>query len=150
MNIIPCIHVLNFRACTQTQHTHNPVMSFPNLWVWLLLVSLLSIRFWKSKMIKNTICCYVSGNKHNILSTTFSWSSRNATMIFRLSRCIQCMTYYLVDWVSNFSIDINFHFMSKSKIWPTNSIYYPTKKFSWMTAEPSTSRTQLFRSAFHY
>jgi len=56
----------------------------------------------KSKMIKDSICCYIYSGKPNILPTTFPRPSRKTTMILRLSRHQHHMKYYLINRINNF------------------------------------------------
>ena len=104
---------------------------------------------YKRKIIKGSIRCYICRGKPNILPTTLPRTSRNASTILRLSKCLHHMKHYLINRIDNFirnSIDIPIYYMGKNHIKPTNLIPYTHKKFGRMTTKFSTGRSQILRA----
>jgi len=76
-------------------------------------------------------------------------TSRNASPILRLSRCLHHMEHYFINRVNNFirkSNNIPIYYMRENYIKPTNLIPFTHKKFSRMTTKFPTRRTQILRA----
>jgi hypothetical protein len=71
------------------------------------MIPLIYWAYYKPKMIKGSICCYIYRSKLNILPTTLSRTSRYATTIFRLPRCLYHMKYHLINRTNNFICKCN-------------------------------------------
>jgi hypothetical protein len=56
--------------------------------------------YYKPKMTKGSIRCYICRGKPNILATTLLRISWNTSTILRLSRCLRHIKYYLINRIN--------------------------------------------------
>ena len=116
------------------------------------MIPIIHWTYYKSKVIKGPVCCYIRRGKPDILPTTLLRISRNTSKILRLPRCLHHMKHHIINRINNLirkSNNIPVHYTRKNYIKSANPIPYTYKKLGRMTTKLPTSRAQILRTANH-